>query len=133
MNTTRTNNAMLELQPYWTGATWAFDDARVGLVEEPFVLGADQMITAVLQAKNTNFDAVKDGFRMQFSATRFPQCDIVIRFEREESGGAWYSVSESPHPAMNPLVSRGFEGWLCPAMHHYFQSPPEHIYMRAQA
>ena len=128
----KTNNAILELQPYWTGTTWAFDDQRVGLIEEPFVLGADHMITEVLQAKEADMDSVKKGFRMQFSSNRFPQSDIAIQFVREEAGGAWYSVCDSPHEAMQSLVDNQFQGWLCPAMYHYFASAPEHIYMRVE-
>ena len=128
----KTNNAILELQPYWTGTTWAFDDHRVGLIEEPFVLGADQMITEVLKAKRANMDSVKQGFRMQFSSNRFPQSDITIQFVREEAGGAWYTVCDSTHESMQLLVDSKFQGWLCPAMYHYFASAPAHIYMRAE-
>ena len=90
------------------------------------------MITEVLQAKEADMDSVKKGFRMQFSSNRFPQSDIAIQFVREEAGGAWYSVCDSPHEAMQSLVDNQFQGWLCPAMYHYFASAPEHIYMRAE-
>lgn len=127
----KTNNAMQEISPYWTGATWAFDDARVGLVAEPFVLGADQMITEVLLAKGADMNVVNRGFRLQFSANPFPETDITIRFDREEAGGAWYTVSSSPHQGLSPLIERRFKGWLCPAMYHYFASAPQNIHMRA--
>lgn len=127
----KTTNAMQEIYPYWTGATWAFDDDRVGLVAEPFVLGADMMITEVLHAKGANMSQVNQGFRLQFSANPFPQTDITIRFDREDSGGAWYTVTDSPHQGLSHLIEAGFKGWLCPAMYHYFSSAPESIHMRA--
>ena len=41
----------LTLYPYLDSGTWVFDDERTGLQGEAFVLGATDMITAIVQAK----------------------------------------------------------------------------------
>ena len=46
-------NAMMVLFPYKYEDMWVFDDPRVGLVQEPFVAGADTMIDRVV-ADNSN-------------------------------------------------------------------------------
>ncbi len=38
----------LTLYPYLKDSCWVFDDARTGLKEEAFVLGATEMITRVV-------------------------------------------------------------------------------------
>ena len=38
------NNSLFVIAPYWDSGTWVFDDERVGLVREPFVLGVPDMI-----------------------------------------------------------------------------------------
>ena len=127
--TNRTANAIQELHPYWTGHTWAFDDMRVGLVEEPFVLGADKMISLVVQARRQDLTNAESGFRMLFSSNPIPGFDIEIKHVRDESGGAWYEIASSPHKLIEKQI--GMPGWLCPAMFHYFTNPPQRIYMRA--
>ena len=45
LRTTMTvNNSLFVIAPYWDSGTWVFDDERVGLVREPFVLGVPDMI-----------------------------------------------------------------------------------------
>ena len=40
-------NALNVISPYKHLGVWVFDDPRVGLVQEPFVAGADTMIDRV--------------------------------------------------------------------------------------
>jgi hypothetical protein len=61
-------NATNVIAPYKYLGMWVFDDAKVGLVQEPFVAGADQIIDRAV-AGVPNADA---GFLMLFSATPFP-------------------------------------------------------------
>jgi hypothetical protein len=60
------------------------------------------------------------GFRLLFSANPFPG---AMRFERvrDDCGGTWYRDAAT-----------GREGWLCPALFHYFPTAPEHLYARAE-
>ena len=111
-------NSILLIEPYRTSAgSWVFDDPRVGLVKEPFISGADTMMT-LLTKGIPNADA---GFRLLFSARPFPGVMVKLAWRREEIGGNWYFS-----PELN------LEGWLCPAMFHYFPKAPEVIYAKAE-
>jgi hypothetical protein len=46
-------NVINVIAPYRWHSMWVFDDPRVGLVQEPFVAGADTMIDRVV-ADNSN-------------------------------------------------------------------------------
>ena len=41
-------NAIMVISPYWDNGTWVFDDDRAGLVREPFVSGAPEMIDVLV-------------------------------------------------------------------------------------
>lgn len=113
-------NAIMVINPYKYSGLWVFDDDRVELVKEPFIEGADRLIDLVLAKKGiANADS---GFRLIFSAGEFPRYDARFDWVREGDGGNWYSSEES-----------ALEGWLCPALLKYFDSPPKHIYARFEA
>jgi len=88
--------------------TWVFDDPRVGLVQEPFVSGADVFLSFL----SKDIPDADKGFRLIFSAGPFPG------YQQKAS---WY---ESPDPPMR--------GWLCPALLRYFDEAPAEIYVRAE-
>ena len=94
-----------------------FDDPAVGLVREPFVCGADRMID-VATGHIPNADR---GFLAVFSASPFPDAQIVLERTREEGGGNYYRWAE-----------KGMEGWLCPALLLYFKQPPEKLYVQVK-
>ena len=110
-------NAINLIVPYRHEGMWVFDDARVGLNQEPFVSGADTMID-VLVADIPN---AQKGFKLLFSATPFPGHQVKLEWAREESSGNWYA---SPQLKM--------EGWLCPALFKYFEKAPQEIYVKAE-
>ena len=72
--------------PYKHKGLWVFDDERVGLVQEPFVAGADVLIDKALEAKGIQ-DGDK-GFRLIFSAGQFPRFDFKFTWVREGDGDA---------------------------------------------
>src|SRR4029077_21204916 len=96
-------NQINVIAPYWLDSvqTWVFDDERVGLVQEPFVSGADTFLTHLVQ----DISNARDGFRLLFSAAPFPGFQSKLTWSREEMGGNWYRGQEPP-----------IEGWLCPAL-----------------
>ncbi len=61
-------NAINVIAPYKHLGMWVFDDPRVGLMQEPFVAGADTMIDRVV----ATIPGAEKGFTMLFSATPFP-------------------------------------------------------------
>jgi len=116
-------NAMMIIAPYWSDGTWVFDDPSVGLVREPFVMGAPAMIDQVIEVAGIEpSDARRDGVRLLFSANPFPGFHKEALRVREDFGGNWYRFEE---PAL--------DGWLCPALFCYFDEAPERLYVRAEA
>ena len=111
-------NAINVIAPYKYLGMWVFDDPKVGLVQEPFVSGADTMIDHAVKDIR---DAEK-GFTLVFSAAPFPGCQISLQWRRADGSGNWYY---SPELDM--------EGWLCPALLRYFAEPPQAIYAQARA
>jgi hypothetical protein len=111
-------NSIFVIKPYKWEGLWVFDDSNVGLVKEPFVGGADTMIdVAASQIPNAD-----KGFVAVFSATNFPNAQIVLEWVREEIGGNVYRWAE-----------RDMEGWFCPALLKYFEQPPEKLYIQLKA
>jgi hypothetical protein len=94
-----------------------FDDARVGLHQEPFISGADTMID---KAVSSIPDADR-GFLMVFSSTPFPGHQLKLEWRRNDGGGDWY---------YSPQLQQ--EGWLCPALLKYFERAPREIYVQVK-
>lgn len=110
------------IHPYKKGKNWVFDDATYNLKAEAFVGGMTQIIDKVLEGKNLN--KPENGFTLIFSATPFPEYDLRLDFEQgDEHGiGNWYEAKD-----LNMI------GWLCPALLHYFDKPPQTIYGKAES
>jgi hypothetical protein len=113
-----TMNAINVIAPYRYLDMWVFDDPRVGLVAEPFVAGADTMIDRVVADIP---DAAK-GFVMVFSQFEFPGHQHRLEWLRAENSG---NVYRSPDLDM--------EGWLCPALFKYFETPPAALFVQVKA
>jgi hypothetical protein len=106
-------NAIIAIHPYKSEGLWVFDDARVGLVREPFVSGADEIIERMV----VGLDRPEDGFTLLFSAHPFPGHQSTFEWRRSEMGGNWYYNAQL-----------NMEGWLCPALFKYFEVAPQRIY-----
>lgn len=118
-----TANSLLVIAPFFDppSATWVFDDPAVGLVREPFVLGVPAMIDDLVR----DIPDARAGFRLLFAAEPFPGHHRVLHLLRPESGGNWYRMAAADGTSM--------EGWLCPALFHYFRTAPARIHVRAEA
>jgi hypothetical protein len=106
-------NAIIAIHPYKHEGLWVFDDPRVGLVQEPFVSGADEIIERMVQG----IPGAQHGFTLFFSASPFPGHHSMLEWRRSGMGGNWYYSADL-----------GIEGWLCPALLRYFETAPERIY-----
>jgi hypothetical protein len=109
-------NAINVIAPYKYLGMWVFDDPHVGLVQEPFVSGADAMIDRVVK----DIPEAHKGFTLIFSAAPFPGSQFRLDWRRAEGSGHWYHA-----PALD------LEGWLCPALLRYFPEAPQTIFARA--
>ncbi|MFC2007644.1 DUF6717 family protein [Chloroflexota bacterium] len=108
-------NAIMIIVPYWYYGTWVFDDERVGLLREPFVSGIPEMINDLVK----DIPDPQSGFRLLFSSSPFPGYQRELTWVRGDFNGNWYRLGEE-------------EGWLCPAMFHYFEEAPEKLYVKAE-
>jgi hypothetical protein len=111
------NNSIFVITPYKWEGLWVFDDANVGLVKEPFVGGTDTMIDVA----TAHIPTADKGFLAVFSASYFPDTQIVLDWMREDGGGNVYRWKE-----------KEMEGWLCPALLRYFTEPPANLYLRVK-
>jgi hypothetical protein len=111
-------NSLSVIAPYRYEGMWVFDDPRVGLIQEPFVAGADTIIDAMVAGIP---DAAK-GFRLLFAAEAFPGYQHKLEWVRPEMSGNVYR-----------WVGSGMEGWLCPALFKYFTEAPREIYLKVEA
>lgn len=110
-------NVLMVIQPYWYEGTWVFDDASKGLDKEPFVQGMPEMIDVLVN----DIPNARAGFVLLFSSQPFAGYQVELTLVREEYGGHWYKVKDLE-----------VEGWLCPALLRYFESPPESLYIKAE-
>jgi len=110
-------NVLMVIEPYWSGDTWVFDDASRGLDREPFVQGIPEMIDVL----TTDIPTPRAGFVLLFSSQAFVGYQVEINLVREEYGGHWYKVKDLET-----------QGWLCPALLKYFDTPPESIYIKGE-
>jgi hypothetical protein len=111
-------NAINIIAPYKHHGMWVFDDPRVGLLQEPFVAGADTMIDRAV----ADIPDAEHGFTMIFSTTPFPGHQYRLDWRREESGGNIYYAEKLK-----------LEGWLCPALLRYFPEAPKQLYVQVKA
>ncbi len=106
------------IKPYRNLDTWVFDDPAVGLVKEPFVLGADLLLDFLTEEMP---DADK-GFLLFFSASPMPGDCVSLEWRRGDMDGHWYYCREL-----------GFEAWLCSALHLYYPSAPPMLFFQARS
>lgn len=110
-------NAIRVIHPYKSEGLWVFDDARAGLVREPFVSGADKIIDRMVH----DIPDAAGGVTILFSDSPFPGYQHALDWRREEFGGNWYYSDRFE-----------LEGWLCPAMFRYFEHAPARIYVQVK-
>ncbi|QDU57799.1 DUF6717 family protein [Aeoliella mucimassa] len=109
-------NAIMVIAPYRYNGTWVFDDSRAGLVREPFVAGVPEMIDALV----ADIPDANKGFRLTFSAKPFPDYQKKLTWLRGDMEGNFYRLDDPP-----------MEGWICPAMFHYYDKAPPELYVKA--
>ncbi|QHV01140.1 DUF6717 family protein [Synechocystis sp. CACIAM 05] len=112
-------NSLFAIQPYWLGHTWVFDAPEVGLSAEPFVSGADTILTELAQ-QHLNLKVEQGAqFQLIFSQEGFPGFHLHLQRQEPEFGGYWY------------VADTGKRGWLCPATLCFFPAGhPDELYIQ---
>ena len=121
----------LTLYPYeLVPGLWVFDDRSAGLKEEAFVLGMSEMITRLVE-DNLVEDASR-GFSLTFSASPFDH-QVELTWQRTADGSPVDSASarSAGNWYASEVSGQHMEGWLCPALFHYFEATPMKIFVRS--
>lgn len=108
-------NAIHLITPRKENGMWVFDDEQRGLLREPFVAGADD----VIEVASSLIPNAEAGFNLLFSEHPFPTAQIQLDMKERgsnTSGNTYYC----------PQLK--LDAWLCPALYKYFDVAPEHIY-----
>lgn len=96
---------------------WEFDDLSRGIKGEEFHEGIGRMIDSLL---DKYVDIPITQFRLSFSHAPFVDYQARLDWIKQEDFGNWYKMND-------------IEGWLCPVLYQYFQTPPKHIYVKIDA
>lgn len=111
-------NSINIIKPYKYLDRWVFDDEKVGLLQEPFVSGADTLIDKATKS----IPNAENEFILIFSKDYFPDTDLCLEWQRSDNAGNWYYSKEFDT-----------EGWLCPALFKYFTDAPKNLYIKVEA
>ena len=111
-------NEINVIAPYKYLGMWVFDDPKVGLVQEPFVVGADTIIDRMV----SDIPNAAGGFAMVFSANPFPGHQYRLEWCGPEGSGNFYYSEDLD-----------MKGWLCPALLRYFEDPPKELFVKIKA
>jgi hypothetical protein len=114
---------------------WVFDDPRFELVQEPFMHGASDFITAIVGEDCEKSELI-------FSTIHFPGANCILSRtwsgENVQGTGCEYlarfPILSNPDDPNQKIIEMGCV-WLCPAMTHYFGNKiaPEFIYGQVTA
>lgn len=117
-------NAIHVITPDKKNGVWAFDDASVGLVREPFVSGMPEILDYLVR----NIPNADAGFGLLFSDREFPGYNMRLSKATTEAGGTWYITYIKHADGAIGIM----QGWLCPALFLYYEAAPEQLYLQAQ-
>jgi hypothetical protein len=125
----------LTIYPYLLDvACWVFDDERVSLKEEAFVLGMTEMISRVVAAKSIP-DAA-NGIALSFGIEPFDHDVQLAWISPDEAAQARnYPVDWLPQVGnwyRGAIYGEEMIGWLCPALFLYFPEAPPRIFAKAE-
>ena len=97
---------------------WVFDDKRFGIVEQPFVFGADLILEKMAAQSGVSGECLN----AVFAGIPFPGSEYTLRFVREETEGFMYRWE-----------GVNLQSWLSPSLKNYFPEPPAGIYLQLLA
>lgn len=118
-----TKNAVKFIQLYKKGTTWGFDEPLLGLVFEPFVAGASEVIQDMID--NLEHLTNKDTPSICF-AEDMPDYDFKVYLKEDFGTNASYTYyrNNEPNEAENAFK---MDLWLCPCLSMYFNPSPKTI------
>ena len=111
---------IMSLDIRWNGHTWIYDDPAHGVYAEPFVSGADKIISVLLRESKI-YRPTLMGARLLFSASPFGGSTLTLEHVGSSGGGESYWWHEQK-----------LRGWFCSHFHDYFKGAPKFLYAAAQ-
>ena len=112
-------NAISVIHPYWSDGMLVFDDPAKGLEQEPFVEGADTVLSDIASRR---LGEDPDKFTVLFSGQKFRgSTDHAVWVRAEDNGNVYRHTG---------LLGSEFEFWLCPALLKYFDEPPQELHIK---
>lgn len=137
-------NSLFFISAYRKGKIWMFDDKQRGIIAEPFVLGASELIQKYLDRKGIK--ATKD-VPIIFSLQPFPEAEVILSctdkcYPYKIIPGV-YTIGKNgiKYPKMiedtnaEPVSAyyidqEGDQCWLCPAQIKFFGRVADVIYAK---
>lgn len=111
-----TKNAVKFIQLYKKGSTWGFDEPALGLIFEPFILGASELLEYMIQ----NLETLENKETPQIVfAENLPDYDYKVYIKEDLGTSAWYTYTNKEGEVM--------DFYLCPCLTLYFSIPPSTI------
>jgi len=104
------------LHLYKVNDTWLFDDPEKDITAEPFVEGSSELISTLMTMQGIS--SKKLG--LTFSDSSFTGYQDVLSWKDSRENKTW-NLYESKTLKM--------EGWLCPVLLNYFDTPPKKLYV----
>ena len=112
----KTGNQINVIFPFKKNNVWVFNDASVGLFEEPFVSNVNPIIATVVKGNK---------FTAYISHSPIPNeqivLDQILHSDNADIGGGWYQMKGT-----------GLVCWLCPATLKYFKNYPAEIHVKIE-
>ena len=108
-------NAISVIHPYRWHGMWVFDDESRGLNKEPFVAGADKLLSLLTEGA--------EKCSLIFSLDEFPDSEHVLHKVGPGMGGGTDYMYHFKEGLKHPL-------WLCPALFKYFDKAPDKLYFK---
>lgn len=128
-------NNMFVINAYRQGKTWMFDDKQRGLVAEPFVLGASELIQKYLDRKGMK--RRRKNVQLLFALQPFPEAEVTLTCTEKcypmKLGKKlnWVRDDKSQLPISAYYKDQeGQQIWLCPAQLKFFGTVADTIYAK---
>lgn len=102
---------------YQDKGDWVYDDDRVNVTQEPFVLGMDTLFDRM----TVLLPHPENGFVFKFSEHPFPGFRTALSLIRYEDYGYWYKAGEYD-----------LDVWICAHLHDYIPVAPGELYIRVE-
>ena len=109
---------------------WVFDDDRVGLIAEAFVMGMDKIIDQLKAKAGIEHDNItlmmQDGEMCQADAFVVAMCHDETKIHRLLGKSHYYRIETEGIEGITTEKGHN-RAWLCPNIHRYYNTAPKSL------